>query len=120
MRRRTNLITDVAGLKVGNSEDMRAFTGVTVVLPEAPAVAAIDVRGGGPGTRESDVLGLAATVDKIHALVLSGGSAFGLSAATGVQSWLANKGIGFDVGGVPIPIVPQAILFDMLNGGDKD
>lgn len=115
-----NLITDVPGLKVGHAHDPDAFTGVTVLLPDAPAIAAIDVRGGGPGTRESDALGLSGTVDHIHGLVLSGGSAFGLSAATAVQSWLSAQGRGFDVGGVKIPIVPQAILFDMLNGGDKD
>ena len=91
-----------------------------MVLPDRPAVAAMDCRGGGPGTRESDALSLASTVSEVHGVVLSGGSAFGLSAATGVQSWLAARGHGFDVGGVRIPIVPQAILFDLLNGGDKD
>lgn len=115
-----NLITDVPGLSVGNAHDDAVFTGVTVVLPDAPAIAAIDVRGGGPGTRESDALGPAGTVDHVHAIVFSGGSAFGLAAATGVQSWLADRGVGFDVGGVKIPIVPQAILFDMLNGGTKN
>lgn len=115
-----NLITDVAGLRVGNAHDDTILSGVTVLLPDNPSVAAIDVRGGGPGTRESDCIGLQGTVSEIHALVLSGGSAFGLSAASGVQSWLRAQNRGFDVGGVKIPIVPQAILFDMLNGGDKD
>lgn len=120
MRADLNLITDVPGLTVGNAEDARLASGVTVLLPEKPAVAAVDVRGGGPGTRETDALGLAGTVQEVHAIVLSGGSAFGLSAATGVQSFLRERGIGFDVGGQRVPIVPQAILFDLLNGGDKN
>lgn len=115
-----NLITDVKGLKVGQAHCAAGFTGVTVVIPDHPAVAAIDVRGGGPGTRESDALQLTGTVNDVHGIVLSGGSAFGLAAATGVQSWLAGRGIGFDIAGARIPIVPQAILFDMLNGGDKN
>ncbi len=114
-----NIITDVPGLKVGNAEDRRAFTGVTVVLPEAPCTAAIDIRGGGPGTRDSGALGLAGTVEQIHAIVLSGGSGFGLAAATGVQSWLARRNIGFEIGAARVPIVPQAVLFDLLNGGEK-
>lgn len=114
-----NLITDVPGLRVGNAEDAHVMTGVTVLIPDAPTIAAVDVRGGGPGTRESTTLGLASTVPVIHGLVLSGGSAFGLSAATGAQTWLAKNGIGFEVGTARVPIVPQAILFDLLNGGDK-
>ncbi len=120
MPKPTNLITDIAGLRVGNAHDADVLTGVSVVLPDKPAVAAIDIRGGGPGTRESDCIGLQGSVSEIHGLVLSGGSAFGLSAATGVQSWLRERKRGFEVAGVAIPIVPQAILFDMLNGGDKD
>ncbi|MCB1548518.1 MAG: P1 family peptidase [Hyphomicrobiaceae bacterium] len=119
MTARRNLITDVAGLRVGNAEDARLRSGVTVLLPEAPCVAAVDVRGGGPGTRETDAIALASTVERVHAIVLSGGSAFGLDAATGAQAWLRGRGIGFAVGGVKVPIVPQAILFDLLNGGDK-
>lgn len=114
-----NLITDVPGLKVGCADDARAATGVTVVLPDRPVTAAADVRGGGPGTREVDALGLSATVDVVHGLVLSGGSALGLAAASGMQAWLAERGIGFPVGTARVPIVPQAILFDLLNGGDK-
>lgn len=114
-----NLITDIPGLKVGNAHDSRVFSGVTVLIPDRPAVAAVDIRGGGPGTRECDALGLAGTVDEVHAIVLSGGSAFGLAAATGAQSWLAARGRGFPVRGANVPIVPQAILFDLLNGGDK-
>ena len=92
---------------------------MTVLLADRPLVAAVDVRGGGPGTRETDAVGLAGTVEEAHALVLSGGSAFGLSAATGVQAWLAERGIGFAIGGARVPLVPQAVLFDLLNGGDK-
>lgn len=121
---RRNLISDVEGLRVGNAADAALRSGVTVVLPDQPAVASIDVRGGGPGTRESDPLAPAATVREIHGLVLSGGSAFGLSAASGVQNWLLQHGIGYRVGppagAAVVPIVPQAILFDLLNGGDKD
>ncbi|MBB4266665.1 P1 family peptidase [Roseospira visakhapatnamensis] len=114
-----NRITDVPGLGVGQAEDPAARTGVTVVLPDAPAVAAVDQRGGGPGTRETDLLDPVNTVEAIHALVLSGGSAFGLEAAAGVTTWLAARGIGFPVGQAIVPIVPSAILFDLQNGGDK-
>ena len=121
---RRNLITDVAGLRVGNAADPVARSGVTVLLPDAPVTAAIDVRGGAPGTAESDVLGLGATVQQIHGLVLSGGSAFGLSASAGVRAWLLHRRIGVELGPADapaiIPIVPQAILFDLLNGGNKD
>jgi L-aminopeptidase/D-esterase-like protein len=114
-----NLITDVPGLAVGHGDDARLLSGVTVVLAERPVVASVDVRGGGPGTRETDALGLAGTVEEVHAVVLSGGSAFGLAAASGVQGWLAARDIGFEVAGACVPIVPQAILFDLANGGDK-
>lgn len=114
-----NLITDVAGLRVGNAHDERRLSGVTVLLPNQPCVAAVDVRGGGPGTRDTDALGLAGTVEEVHGIVLSGGSAFGLNAASGVQTYLAERGVGFNIGGARVPIVPQAILFDLLNGGDR-
>ncbi|MFG1478144.1 P1 family peptidase [Xanthobacter sp. V4C-4] len=114
-----NLITDVPGLKVGNAEDPARATGVTVVLCDTPTVAAVDVRGGGPGTREADLLDPAATVEKVDAIVLSGGSAFGLDAAAGVMAALAAEGRGFPVGPARVPIVPGAVLFDLLNGGDK-
>lgn len=114
-----NLITDVPGLKVGNAEDMAAISGVTVILPDEPAVAAADVRGGGPGTREIDVMDPANLVEHVHAICLSGGSAFGLEAAGGVMSRLAGAGRGFPIGGFHVPIVPSAILFDLMNGGDK-
>jgi L-aminopeptidase/D-esterase-like protein len=115
-----NAITDVPGIRVGNANDYRARSGVTVILPDAPAVAAVDARGGGTGTRDTELLSLDGTVERVHALVLSGGSAFGLDAAGGVMSWLAQRGRGFGVGGTVVPIVPQAILFDLSNGGDKD
>ena len=114
-----NLITDVPGLRVGNATDPHIGTGVTVVLCDAPAVAAVDVRGGGPGTRETDLLDPAATVERVDAITLSGGSAFGLDAASGVMAGLAARGRGFSVGTAKVPIVPGAILFDLLNGGDK-
>jgi D-aminopeptidase len=115
-----NLITDVPGLKVGHAEDMRLGSGATAVIFDAPAVASIDVRGGGPGTRETALLDPAQTIEGIDAIVLSGGSAFGLDAASGVQAWLFEQGRGFVVRSARVPIVPAAILFDLLGGGDKN
>lgn len=114
-----NLITDVVGLTVGNATDLALASGVTVLLFDEPTVASVDVRGGGPGTRETDLLAPDETVGAIHALTLSGGSAFGLDAAGGVAAALAERGIGFPVGDARVPIVPGAVLFDLLNGGDK-
>jgi L-aminopeptidase/D-esterase-like protein len=108
-----NLITDVAGLLVGQAEDAAGITGTTVVLAETPAVAAVDVRGGAPGSRETELLDPAALVSRIDAIVLSGGSAFGLDAAGGVMEGLAAMGRGFRVRDVLVPIVPSAILFDL-------
>jgi L-aminopeptidase/D-esterase-like protein len=116
---RRNLITDVAGVLVGNAADAALGSGATALVFEAPAVASVDVRGGGPGTRETALLDPAQTVEGIDAIALSGGSAFGLDAASGVQAWLAEQGRGFAVGPARVPIVPGAILFDLLNGGDK-
>lgn len=113
-----NLITDVPGLRVGNAEDSAAVTGVTVLLPDEAAVAAVDVRGGGPGTRETDALAASALVETVEAVVLSGGSAYGLAAADGVMAWLRARGRGFRVGEALVPIVPAAILFDLLTGPD--
>lgn len=115
-----NLITDVAGLSVGNVHDEKLRSGVSVVLCERPAVASCQVLGGAPGTRETDLLEPHNTVETVHGIVLSGGSAFGLDAASGVQAALRDRGIGFAVGGFNVPIVPAAILFDLANGGDKD
>src|SRR3954468_22392696 len=114
-----NLLTDIAGVRVGHADDPALASGVTAVLFDAPAVAAIDVRGGGPGIRDGAVLELPNTVERVDAIALSGGSAFGLEAGAGVQAWLAERGRGFVVRGAVIPIVPGAILFDLLNGGDK-
>jgi L-aminopeptidase/D-esterase-like protein len=115
-----NLLTDVAGVLVGQAEDARVASGVTVVVFAEPAVASVDVRGGGPGTRETALLDPAQTLSGIDAIALSGGSAFGLDAASGVQAWLREQGRGFQVREARVPIVPAAILFDLLNGGDKD
>jgi L-aminopeptidase/D-esterase-like protein len=115
-----NLITDVAGLKVGNAEDAGIKTGVSVLVGEAPFVAGVHVMGGAPGTRETDLLAPDRLVQEVDALVLSGGSAFGLDAASGVADGLRAQGRGFAVGDQRVPIVPGAILFDLLNGGDKD
>jgi L-aminopeptidase/D-esterase-like protein len=114
-----NLLTDIAGVRVGHADDAKLASGVTAVIFDAPAVAAIDLRGGGPGTRESALLDLVNTVERIDAIALAGGSAFGLEAGGGVQAWLAEQGRGFNVRGALIPIVPGAIIFDLLNGGDK-
>ena len=118
-----NDITDVPGIRVGQSHDARVKTGVTVIVPEAPAIVAGDVRGGGPGTRETDLLDPSTLVDRADAIVLSGGSSYGLGAADGVAAWLGARGRGFQLSarpGVPrSPIVPAAILYDLANGGDK-
>lgn len=114
-----NLITDVAGLRVGNAEDRILKSGVTVVVCDPAATAAVHVMGGAPGTRETDLLEPHNTVQAVDAIVLSGGSAFGLDAASGVQAALREMARGFEVGPVRVPIVPAAILFDLLNGGDK-
>ena len=118
-----NLITDVAGLKVGQAQDAAVRTGVTVILPDERAVCAVDVRGGAPGTRETDALSPENLVDAVDAVVLSGGSVYGLAAADGVVSWLGARGRGFGLAPSPevppSPVVPAAILFDMANGGTK-
>ena len=116
-----NLLTDVPGILVGSSEDHDVRSGVTVVLPEERSVCGVDVRGGAPGTRETDAGDPSCLVDEVDAVVLSGGSAFGLDAASGVMGWLAQRGRGYAIGRtVRVPIIPSAILFDLTNGGDKN
>lgn len=115
-----NLITDVPGLLVGNAEDHKIKTGVTVLTADAPFTAAVNVMGGAPGTRETDLLAPDKMVQQVDALCLAGGSAFGLDAGGGVMDALAEAGRGHAVGSVRIPIVPGAILFDLLNGGDMN
>ncbi len=114
-----NLLTDIAGVRVGHADNAALASGVTAVIFERPAVASIDVRGGGPGTREEALLQPQSTVEAIDGIALSGGSALGLDAAGGVQAWLAEHGRGLRIRDAVIPIVPGAICFDLLNGGDK-
>jgi len=118
-----NLITDVPGLTVGNAEDRDVLTGTTVIVADEPATAACSVAGGGPGTRETDLLRADTMVEQVDAIVLSGGSAYGLAAADGVTAKLGAMGRGYglkDLPGVPkTPIVPSAILYDLANGGNK-
>jgi D-aminopeptidase len=115
-----NLLTDIAGIRVGHAEDARIASGVTAIVFDEPCVTAVDVRGGGPGTRETDLLDPARTVERVDAIALSGGSALGLDAASGVQAYLREIGRGYAVGSAIVPLVPGAILFDLLNGGDKN
>ena len=114
-----NRITDIAGIRVGHADDPTLASGVTAILFDEPVIAGLDVRGGGPGTIESDLLDPSATVERIDALSLSGGSVFGLDAAAGIVARLAEMGRGFAIGPLRMPIVPGAILFDLANGGDK-
>jgi D-aminopeptidase len=115
-----NLITDVAGVLVGHADDARLASGVTAIIFEEPAVAAVDVRGGAPATRETDLLEPHRTAERIDAVVLSGGSAFGLDAGAGVQALLRERGRGFAIGDIRVPLVCGASMFDLLNGGDKN
>jgi D-aminopeptidase len=115
-----NLITDIPGLRVGNAHDPLLRSGTTVLTADRPFVAAVHVMGGSPGTRETDLLSPDRMVQDIDAIFLSGGSAFGLDAGQGVMQGLRDAGRGFAVGPVRVPIVPGAIVFDLLNGGDKD
>lgn len=115
--RRFNNITDVPGIRVGNVEDLRALTGCTVLWVEEGAVCGVDVRGSAPGTRETDLLNPIHLVERVHAICLSGGSAYGLDAAGGVMQYLEEQGCGFQTGAGVVPIVPAAVLFD-LDVGD--
>lgn len=112
----TRSIVDVPGISVGHATDSQGLTGCTVVLCPDGATAAVDVRGGAPGTRETDLLGPARLVQDVHAVLLTGGSVFGLAAADGVVSFLASRGLGHPIGSVRIPIVPAAVLFDLGIG----
>ncbi|WP_213770321.1 P1 family peptidase [Bradyrhizobium sp. dw_78] len=114
-----NLLTDIAGVRVGHADDAALGSGVTAVIFDTSAVASMDVRGGGPGTREGSLLDPVSTVERIDAIALSGGSAFGLESGGGVQAWLAEQDRGFRIREAVIPIVPGAICFDLLNGGNK-
>ena len=111
-----NAITDISGIEVGHAQDDEALTGCTVILCRKGAIAGVDVRGGAPGTRETDLLNPINLVEKVHAIVLAGGSAFGLDAATGVMRFLEEKKIGFNTGTAKVPIVPSAILYDLSIG----
>src|SRR5260221_7356763 len=119
MQAMNNLLTDISGVRVGHADDAALASGVTAIIFDRPAVASSDVRGGGPGTREGALLDPVSTVDAIDAIALAGGSAFGLEAGGGVQAWLAEQGRGFRIRDAVIPIVPGAIMFDLLNGGNK-
>ena len=118
-KRRYNAIIDVLGIKVGHAQNRKAITGCTVVLCEDGAVGGVDQRGGAPGTRETDLLSPMHLVDKVHAITLAGGSAYGLDAASGVMHYLEDHGLGFDVQVAKVPIVPAAILFDLGIGDPK-
>jgi L-aminopeptidase/D-esterase-like protein len=115
-----NLLTDIPGIVVGNVEDLTLGSGVTAIIFDEPAVAAVSVLGGAPGGRDTHMLAPENTVQAVDAIVLSGGSALGLDAAGGVQAWLREHGRGLEVRGVRVPLVPQAIIFDLANGGNKD
>lgn len=112
-------LTDIEGIKIGHAQDRDGATGCTVILCEDGAIAGVDVRGGAPGTRETDLLDPMNLVEKIHAILLSGGSAFGLDAAAGIMQFLEEKKIGFDVGVTKVPIVTGAVLFDLMIGDYK-
>lgn len=116
----TDSLLDVGDLKVGSAHDSSVVTGVTTIIPDNPVAMGVDVRGGGPGTRDTEALDPTCMVEKVHGLVLSGGSVFGLAAADGVISHLSENGIGLAISPVAVPVVPSAILFDLMNGGDKN
>lgn len=120
MSNKANL--NVTGIRVAHAQNTSVKTGVTVILPDSPATCSVDVRGGGPGTREISALQDGGLIEQVHAIVLSGGSVYGLAAADGVTAWLGHQGVGYAPGPAPIPvspIVPSAILFDNANGGNK-
>ena len=112
-------VTSIANLQIGQAQDAAAGTGCTVILCPAGMAAGLDVRGGGPASRESELLRPVAAADKIHAVLLSGGSAFGLDAAAGVMRWLAEHDIGFDTGVAKVPLVCASCLYDLTVGASK-
>src|SRR5579862_5810132 len=112
----TKGLTDIEGIRVGHASDYDALTGCTVILCEVGAVGGVDVRGAATGTEEIDVLRPAHIADRVHAIVLAGGSAFGLEAASGVRRYLEHRGVGFQTGAAVVPIVPAAILYDLGIG----
>lgn len=114
-----NSITDIEGIKVGNASDYRGYTGCTVILCENGGVCGIDIRGSASGTRQVDALNISHIVEQVHAIVLCGGSSFGLDVTTGVMRYLEDKGIGFDVGLTKIPIAPTAVIFDLFFGDHR-
>jgi L-aminopeptidase/D-esterase-like protein len=114
-----NSITDVKGLKVGHASNHEGYTGCTVILCEEGATCGIDIRGSASGTRQVDALSINHIVERVHAILLSGGSSFGLDATTGVMRYLEEKDVGFDVGTIKIPIVPTAVIFDIFFGDPK-
>src|SRR3954468_6933393 len=116
LRKPKGSITDVSGIEVGHFTDTRRPTGCTVLLARDGAVAGVDVRGAAPGTRETDLLAPTNLVDRVHGILLAGGSAWGLDAATGVVRWLEEQGVGLPVGSAGLPLVPGAVLFDLLVG----
>jgi len=115
----SNVITDVEGVRVGHVSDFSAYTGCTVILFEGGAACGIDIRGSAAGTRQVDALGVAHVVEEVHAIVLAGGSSFGLDAASGVMRYLEERGVGFDAGNVRVPIVPTAVIFDLGFGDHR-
>jgi D-aminopeptidase len=115
-----NLLTDIAGVRVGHADDPALASGVTAIIFDEPAVASVDIRGGGPASRDVALLEPGNTVETINGVTLSGGSAFGLEAAAGAMAWLAEQGRGFVIGPAIVPIVPGASVFDLINGGNKD
>ena len=114
-----NALTDVPGLKVGSAHDVRAASGVTVVVFDESCVASVAIHGGAPASHDTAMLAPGMTVERIDAIALSGGSVYGLETAAGVKAWLAEQGRGFPIGPIKVPIVPGAAMFDLLNGGDK-
>lgn len=115
-----NLISDVNGISVGNVSDQKLKSGVTAIICDEPTIASVHVMGGAPGTRDTELLSPENVVDHVDGLILSGGSAFGLDSGAGAMAAMQNAGRGFEIGDVRVPILPSAILFDLLNGGDKD